>query len=100
MCGGGGGPNLGRIVVIVLALFAMFFLIKSVFQAMSALDKMNSPREQEHLAGKEQLNSAGTTALAALIPALAGPFFELIGINTLSCIDWSLGIMMVGPFPF
>lgn len=100
MCGGGGGPNLGRIVMIVLGMLAMLFIIKAVFQAMAAVDKMNSPVEQEHIKGKQGLKSAGTTALAALIPALAGPFFELIGINTLSCIDWSLGVMMLSPFGF
>ncbi|NKE37319.1 hypothetical protein GWG54_16140 [Natronococcus sp. JC468] len=100
MCGGAGGPNIGRIVMIVLALAAFFFILKGVFQGMTALDKMNSPREQEHLEGKEGLKSAGTSIGAALVPALAGPFFEIIGISTLSCIDWSLGVLMIWPFGF
>lgn len=100
MCGGAGGPNIGRIVMTVLALAAFFFILKGVFQGMTALDKMNSPREQEHLEGKECLKSAGTSIGAALVPALAGPFFELIGISTLSCINWNLGILMLGLFGF
>lgn len=93
MCGGGGGPNLGRIVTILLGLLAMYFIVKAIIQTMAAFDKMNSPREQEHYEGQKQLKSAGSTAGAALVPVLAGPLLDVMGINTISCLDFNIGIV-------
>ena len=93
MCGGNGGPDLGRIITIILGLLAMYFIVKAIIQTMAAFDKMNSPREQEHYEGQKQLKSAGSTAGAALVPVLAGPLLDVMGINTISCLDFNIGIV-------
>jgi hypothetical protein len=78
----------------------MVLLIKVAFMGMFAFDKLNSPREQEHLEGQEQLKSAGWTFLGALVPLIFGALMDVMGVNTLSCIDWNIGIMMAFPLPF
>jgi hypothetical protein len=89
MCGTGIGPVLGLVFVVA----ALFFLVKAGLKFMSALDKMNSTNKQTSYEGKEGLSDAGTTAAAAFVPGLLAGFFEVMNVQTVSCLapqDWSI----------
>lgn len=85
--------GLGEIVAIVFSLFSIYYLFKFIFKVMDAFDKHKSARSGEHEAAIEKMESAGSTFAAALVPMLAAVFFELIGINTFSCIELDIGIL-------
>lgn len=85
--------GLGDVIAVVFSLLAIYFIFKTVFRVMGGLDKHKSPKPGEHEEGVEQLESAGSTFLAALVPVLAAIFFELIGLNTFSCLEFDIGIL-------
>lgn len=86
------GTGLGELVVFALALFAVVFILKAAFMMMFAFDKFNSPREQEHLEGTKKMTSAAWTFGAAFVPLLFGAVLDVLGINTISCVDFDIGI--------
>lgn len=85
--------GLGEIVAIVFSLFSIYYLFKFIFKVMDAFDKHKSARSGEHEQAIEKMESAGSTFVAALVPMLAAVFFELVGINTFSCIELDIGIL-------
>jgi hypothetical protein len=98
MCGSG----VGQLVGFVFIGAGMYYLIKSVFKTMGALDKMESTSSGTAREGKEELSGAATTGAAAFLPAVAAGIFEVLGINTVSCLDlssWSvIGTIVLVPF--
>jgi hypothetical protein len=98
MCGSG----VGQLVGFVFIGAAMYYLIKSILKTMGALDKMNSTNQGAAREGKEELSGAATTGAAAFLPAVAAGIFEVLGVNTVSCLDpssWSvIGTIVLVPF--
>lgn len=87
------GTGIGDVVGIVFIIGALFFLVKAGAKFMSALDKMNSTNQGTAHEGKEKLSDAGTTAAAAFVPGLLAGFFEIMNVQTVSCLapqDWSI----------
>jgi len=85
MCGTGIGTVVGVVFVALL--------VKAGAKFMSALDKMNSTNQGTAHEGKEKLSDAGTTAAAAFVPGLLAGFFEIMDVQTVSCLtpeDWSI----------
>lgn len=85
--------GIGQILGVVFAMFSIYFLFKCIFKVMNGLDKHRSSKPGEHEEGVEQLESSASTFMAALVPALAAIFFELVGINTFSCLVQDIGII-------
>ena len=98
MCGTGVGALVGFAAIAL----SMYYRIKAIFGAMSALDKMESTSQQNARQGKNDLASAGRTGAAAFIPAVAAGVFEVMGISTVSCLSpsqWSIvGVVSLIPF--
>lgn len=85
--------GLGQVLGVVFSAFAIYYLLKFVFKVMDAMDKHKSARSGEHEAGVQKLESAGSTLGAAFVPVFAVIFFELIGINTFSCLNFDIGLL-------
>lgn len=89
MCGTGIGQAVGLLFIAA----ALYFLIKGGLKFMDALDKMNSTNQQTSHEGKAKASDAGTTASAAFVPAILAGFFEIMNVQTVSCLapqDWSI----------
>lgn len=87
------GTGIGVVIGIVFIVAALFFLVKAGLKFMSALDKMNSTNQGTAHEGKEKLSDAGTTAAAAFVPGVLAGFFEIMNVQTVSCLapqDWSI----------
>lgn len=85
--------GLGEIIAYGIALFSIVLLIKFIFMVMSALDKYDSPKPQEHEEGVDLMKSSAFTLMAALSPVLLGFLFEVVGIATFSCLELDIGIL-------
>lgn len=83
----------GQVIAVIFSLASIYYLFKFIFKVMDALDKHRSARGGEHEASYDQLESAGSTLLAAFVPVFAAIFFELIGLNTFSCLNLNIGIL-------
>ena len=87
------GTGIGQVIGVGFIIAALFFLVKGGAKFMSALDKMNSTNQGTAHQGKEKLSDAGTTAAAAFVPGLLAGFFEIMNVQTVSCLapeDWSI----------
>ncbi|MBX0298125.1 hypothetical protein [Haloarcula nitratireducens] len=93
MCGSG----VGQLVGFGFIAGSLYFVLKGVAKAMTAMDKMGSTKQQSAREGKEAMAGSAKTFSAAFIPAVAAGVFEVLGISTVSCMSpsqWS--VLMAG----
>lgn len=95
------GTGVGQLIGLVFIAASLYYLLKGLLKGMDALDKMGSTQSKQVRAGKDKLTDAGQTAAAAFIPAVAAGLFEVLGINTVSCLapsKWNIiGTIVVLP---
>lgn len=95
------GTGVGQLIGLVFIAAAIYYLLKALLKGMDALDKMGSTQSKQVRAGKDKFGDAGQTALAAFVPAIAAGVFEILGVNTVSCLDpsaWTIiGVVVALP---
>lgn len=97
------GTGVGELVGFAFIAGSVFYLLKGVGMGMSAVDKMGSTKQKSAREGKEALAGAAKTSSAAFLPAVAAGVFEVLGINTVSCLapsNWSIIGTIVVNTPF
>lgn len=90
------GTGIGDLVALLLAGIAMYLIVKSGIRATVAFDKMGEARSEAQFEGKKQLAGAGKTLAGAFVPVAFGGILEAVGINTVSCISFDIGLFL-GP---
>lgn len=90
------GTGIGDLVALLLAGIAMYLIVKSGIRATMAFDKMGEARSETQFEGKKQLAGAGKTLAGAFVPVAFGGILEVVGINTVSCISFDIGLVL-GP---
>ena len=93
------GTGIGDLVALILAGISMYLIVKSGIRATMAFDKMGEARSETQFEGKKQLAGAGKTLGGAFVPVAFGGILETIGMNTISCLSFDIGLMM-GPIVF
>lgn len=97
--------GIGQILAFVFAAATLYFLIKAVFRAMSGMDKKGSKKPQTQQEGEDQLMGALYSGAAAFAPPILAAILEIIGVKTISCFDFNVGVFggggagMVMPLP-
>ena len=96
--------GIGQILAFVFAAATLYFLIKAVFRAMSGMDKKGSKKPQTQQEGEDQLMGALYSGAAAFAPPILAAILEIIGVKTVSCFDFNVGVFgggagMVMPLP-
>jgi hypothetical protein len=96
--------GIGQILAIVFAAATLYFLIKAVFRAMAGLDKKGSKKPQTQQDGDAQLMGAAYSGAAAFAPPVLAAILEIIGVSTISCFDFNVGVFgggagMLMPMP-
>lgn len=81
------GTGVGQLIGLVFIAASLYYLLKGLLKGMDAMDKMGSTQSKQVREGKDKLTDAGQTAAAAFIPAVAAGIFEVLGINTVSCLS-------------
>lgn len=84
----------GQLITIGLAALALYLIFKGIFQVLYGFDDLYSPRQQDQQAGREKVTAgAKKIVIGAFGPSLIAALFELIGISTISCFDFNIGIL-------
>jgi hypothetical protein len=92
--------GIGQILSIVFAAATLYFLFKAIFRGMSGLDKKGSKKPQTQQEGDNQLLGALYSGAAAFAPPIFAAILEIIGVSTISCFDFNVGVFgMVMPLP-
>lgn len=95
------GTGLGQLVGVSLAAISLYLIVKGVFRGAMAFDKMGSSRSETQFEGKRKLVGAGKTTAGAFVPPMFGAMLEMVGVNTISCIDFTTGLLgTIVVFPF
>lgn len=94
--------GLGQLLAILFAAFSFYFFVKGGLRTMKGLDKKGSAKSGTQQEGDEELVGAGYSFAAAAAPIVLTAILEIIGINTISCFDFSVGVfaMMSPTTPF
>lgn len=88
------GTGIGDLVALLLAGIAMYLIVKSGIRATMAFDKMGEARSETQFEGKKQLAGAGKTLAGAFVPVAFGGILEAVGMNTVSCISFDIGLVL------
>ena len=96
--------GIGQILSIVFAAATLYFLFKAIFRGMSGLDKKGSKKPQTQQEGDNQLLGALYSGAAAFAPPIFAAILEIIGVSTISCFDFNVGVFgggagMILPLP-
>ena len=96
--------GIGQILSIVFAAATLYFLFKAIFRGMSGLDKKGSKKPQTQQEGDNQLMGALYSGAAAFAPPIFAAILEIIGVSTISCFDFNVGVFgggagMIMPLP-
>ena len=86
------GTGLGTVFALVLSAIAMYLLAIASIRGMMAFNKLGSSRSEKQFEGKQQIIGAGKTGLGAFVPVLFAGLLEAVGIRTISCLNFDLGI--------
>jgi hypothetical protein len=88
--------GLGSAIAFAMGLVVVYLMIKTVFRAVAAFDKLGSTRSDEKYEGKQQLVGAAQTLAGAFMIPIFGTLVDQAGLPTLSCVDWS-SIIFIAP---
>jgi hypothetical protein len=86
------GTGLGTVFALVLSAIAMYLLAIAAIRGMMAFNKLGSTRSEKQFEGKAQIIGAGKTGLGAFVPVIFAALLEVVGIRTISCLNFDLGI--------
>lgn len=87
------GTGIGELVALVLAGISMYLVVKAGIRGTLAFDKMGGSRSETQFEGKKQLAGAGKTLAGAFVPVAFGGVLEVVGMNTVSCISFDIGLV-------
>lgn len=88
------GTGIGELVALMLAGISMYLIVKAGIRGTLAFDKMGGSRSETQFEGKKQLAGAGKTLGGAFVPVAFGSILEVVGMNTVSCISFDIGLMV------
>ncbi|SFS09983.1 hypothetical protein SAMN05216559_3634 [Halomicrobium zhouii] len=88
------GTGIGDLVALLLAAISMYLIVKAGIRATMAFDKLGEARSETQFEGKKQLAGAGKTLGGAFVPVAFGGILEVVGMNTVSCLSFDIGLMM------
>lgn len=92
------GTGIGDLVALLLAGISMYLIVKAGIRATMAFDKMGEARSETQFEGKKQLAGAGKTLGGAFVPVAFGGILDAVGMNTVSCISFDIGLFIAPVF--
>lgn len=87
--------GIGDIITFGLAALAILLIILAAYRGMLAFNKMGSHQSDKQYEGKEQMVGAVKTFAGAFVPLIFGGVLDVLGVNTISCLDFDIGILVI-----
>lgn len=82
--------NGGKLLSLLFAGVAIYFVFKGAFQMFWAWDDLSSPRQQDKQEGREKLiGGAKLFGIALFFPVIFGAVLSILGVEVLSCFNFT-----------